>query len=206
LLATSRCGWTCKFLLGVAPPPAPKPDAFSVWTAEEIGNILQCPLENVANNWPYVYTELVEFGQGSVRSLAAALGTIAVETGSFKPIPEWASGAEYEGRADLGNVNPGDGVRYKGRGYIQLTGRSNYTNYGNILGIDLVGSPDLALDPNIAGKIFGLYWRNRDIQSMAEREDWPACRRAVNGGLNGYDRFLSVTTRLVTLAKQKGLI
>lgn len=126
----------------------------------------------------------------------AALATIGVETGSFAPIPEWASGAEYEGRVDLGNIYPGDGRRYKGRGYIQLTGRANYRTYGQALGIDLESNPDLALDPTIAAAVFALYFATHrypngyGIPEAARAGDWRSVRILVNGGFNGWSDFI----------------
>src|SRR4051794_39252240 len=96
--------------------PASIGDAFAEWSAETIASILGAPLANIQANWPLVYQALADRQMADRPVQIAALATIAVETGSFAPIPEWASGWAYEGRADLGNVVPGGGPRYKGRG------------------------------------------------------------------------------------------
>jgi putative chitinase len=94
---------------------------------------------------------------------------------------------KYDGRKDLGNTQPGDGARYKGRGIIQLTGRTNYTNYGQKLGVDLVNKPELAADPIVATQVACLYWTERRINVSADADDVSAVTRRINGGLNGID-------------------
>src|SRR5204862_773156 len=89
----------------------------------------------------------------------------------------------------LGNTQPGDGARYHGRSFLQLTGRANYRRYGQKLGVDLEGNPELALDPDISARILATYFLDRGIPAKAAAGDWQGVRRAVNGGLNGYDRF-----------------
>lgn len=114
--------------------------------------------------------------------MAGALATCRVEVGkNFKPIMEYASGEAYENRVDLGNVNKGDGVRYRGRGYIQLTGRANYATYGSKLGIDLIGNPDLALDIDIGAKILAQYFKDRGCIEACLAKDWLKVRKLVNG-------------------------
>jgi predicted chitinase len=174
--------------------------------------VLGAPLSNVAANWPPLSAALSAQGIGDRPVQVAALATIGVETGSFAPIPEYASGDEYEGRADLGNTQPGDGRRFKGRGFVQITGRSNYATYGNKLGIDLVGNPDLALDPNIASQIFAVYFTDHRIRwlrapaplmncaDLARAGEWRGVRVAVNGGENGLDRFLQFVNGLLALS------
>lgn len=109
----------------------------------------------------------------------------AVETDWFKTLQEYASGAEYEGRSDLGNVNPGDGVRYKGRGIFQTTGRYNYSDTGKKMGIDLLSDPQKLLEPKNAVLSALIYWRDHKIESMADADDVYAVTRAINGGYNG---------------------
>lgn len=82
--------------------------------------------------------------------IAYILATARLETDNFNKLEEYASGRDYEFRYDLGNTNDGDGVRYKGRGYVQVTGRANYQKIGDKLGYDLINNPDLLFNPVIA--------------------------------------------------------
>ena len=93
--------------------------------------------------------------------LAAFLGQCAHESAKFTTTKEFADGSQYEGRKDLGNVKPGDGPKYKGRGFIQITGRANYTQAAKDLGIDLVNHPELAERPDVATKVSLWYWKTR---------------------------------------------
>lgn len=113
------------------------------------------------------------------------LAQIAQESDGFKVTAEYASGAAYEGRRDLGNVKRGDGKRYKGRGLIMLTGRANYRAYGTTLGLDLEGRPELAADPATALRIACAYWREKGLNALADRDDVKAITRRINGGTNG---------------------
>ena len=116
---------------------------------------------------------------------AMFLAQMKHESGNFKYDEEIASGKDYEGRKDLGNVNPGDGVRYKGRGYIQLTGRANYRTYGNKIGVDLENNPDLAKRPDIAAAIALAYWNSRVNKNAARSGDVKTVTYNINGGYNG---------------------
>ncbi len=109
------------------------------------------------------------------------------ESGSFKYMQEIASGAAYEGRQDLGNTQVGDGVRYKGRGVIQLTGRANYRNYGRALGIDFERHPDIVATPSIGMLVACKYWSDKGLNALADIGDIQTITRRINGGLNGYD-------------------
>ncbi len=158
------------------------------------------PIENVRESWTCVGNELVARGLNSTNSLIGAIATIGVETGSFRPVKERGGSAylsklywqDEHRRRMLGNVQESDAWMFRGRGFVQISGRTNYTNYGHALGIDLVANPDLALDPQISAKIFALYWRDHKIQELADAENWEKVRRAVNGGLNGWSEFLDI--------------
>lgn len=122
--------------------------------------------------------------------IAHFVAQIAHESDGFCTCEEYASGRAYEGRSDLGNTEPGDGVRYKGRGLLQLTGRHNYRQVGGRIGIDLEGEPELAADPQTSLVVACEYWVNwgsTGINPRADRDDLIGVTRAVNGGLNGLD-------------------
>lgn len=130
--------------------------------------------------------------------IAYALATIAAETAGFEPISEGKSKHNtrsvpfdmYDNRASLGN-GQGDGARYKGRGFVQLTGRNNYRQYGARIGIDLEADPDRANDPAIAAQLLTLFVADREaaIKTALNASDFAKARRAVNGGTHGLDRF-----------------
>jgi len=117
--------------------------------------------------------------------LAAFMGQCAHESAKFTTTKEFSSGQQYEGRADLGNTQPGDGVKYKGRGFIQITGRANYTAAGKALGIDLVNRPELAERPDIATKVSIWYWNTRVKPRVANFGNVKQVTKKVNGGVNG---------------------
>ncbi len=119
--------------------------------------------------------------------IAHFMGQVTHECAGFRTTEEFASGAAYEGRRDLGNTQPGDGKRYKGRGLLQLTGRANYREYGTALGLPLEDQPELAADPLTSLRIACEYWKRRKINDLADADNLPGVTRRVNGGLNGLD-------------------
>ena len=116
---------------------------------------------------------------------AMFLAQMAHESGNFRYDEEIHDGSNYEGRSDLGNTKEGDGKRYKGRGYIQLTGRANYTHYGNKLGVDLAGDPELAKKPSVAADVAVAYWNERVDRAAAASGDVRTVTKNINGGYNG---------------------
>jgi predicted chitinase len=170
------------------------------FTPDQLAALLGCKAANVRRYWPPLRSALAEQGLSDEASAIAAIATVATEVPDFAPINEFGGSAYfrkmYEGRKDLGNTRPGDGVRYHGRGFIQLTGRANYRGYGKKLGVPLEQKPALALDPSVAARVLAAYMRDHGIGSLAARGDWQGVRRAVNGGLNGWDRFSACVQKL----------
>jgi putative chitinase len=116
------------------------------------------------------------------------LAQVGHESGALRYSEEGASGAAYEGRADLGNTQPGDGVRFKGRGLIQITGRANYQAYSTARGRDYVASPTtLATDPAIAVDSAFWFWTNANLNPLADADDIHGITKKVNGKFNGYE-------------------
>lgn len=135
------------------------------------------------------------FEINNVRRLGAFLAQLAHESGEFRWLEEFASGAAYEGRRDLGNTQKGDGVRYKGRGPIQLTGRANYEKYGKLLGLDLLSKPELVSTANVGMRVAGLYWQSHGLNELADAMDFEKITRKINGGLNGIEDRKNFYTR-----------
>lgn len=89
----------------------------------------------------------------------------------------------YGGRADLGNTEPGDGWKFRGRGFIQLTGRYNYTRYGEAAGIDLVNDPDIIKrDLTKSVEVAAAFWKTNGLNTYADQNDAVKVSRGVNRG------------------------
>lgn len=120
------------------------------------------------------------------------------ESGGFKYLVELGGPTyflKYDGRRDLGNRQAGDGYKFRGRGIIQITGRANYAVYGQRLGLDLLGDPDLAAEPENAVRIALEFWRAKGLNASADLDDLRSITRAINGGLNGYDSRAAALVR-----------
>jgi len=145
---------------------------------------------------PYLQAALTEFRIQTPARAAAFLAQLAHESGQFRFMEEiWGptpAQRRYEPlstlAANLGNIEPGDGKRFKGRGPIQITGRANYRRFGDLLGTDLVADPARAALPELAFRIAGLFWSKKGLNELADRATHEAFReitRRINGGFNG---------------------
>jgi putative chitinase len=167
------------------------------------------PVDNIKRNLPPVLKALKADDLVDKPMVLMALATIRAETESFEPIAEGRSRFNtspgghpfdlYDHRRDLGNQGPPDGERYRGRGYVQLTGRFNYRNYGQAIGLGnrLEQEPDLASEPGVAGKLLSAFLKDkeRSIKDALLADDLGTARRLVNGGSHGLDRFTDAFTR-----------
>lgn len=134
---------------------------------------------------------LVEWAINSPRRIAAFMAQIAAETGGFQHLRElgnMAYFARYEGRRSLGNLTPGDGPKFRGRGYIQITGRLNYSDAGYHLDLPLVETPELAEQPRHAARIAAWFWDSRGLNALADDLKFNSITKKINGGLNGIDQ------------------
>lgn len=128
---------------------------------------------------------MAEFGIATLARQASFIAQLAHESGQLLYVRELASGAAYEGRKDLGNVQAGDGVRFRGRGLIQVTGRSNYAACGKALGLDLLAQPALLEQTVNACRSAGWFWQSHGLNALADAGDQVAVTRRINGGANG---------------------
>ncbi len=128
-----------------------------------------------------------EFHINSPIRRAAFLAQIAVESGELRYVEEIASGAAYEGRTDLGNTQPGDGKKFKGRGPIQITGRANTRACSLALYGDerLLDTPELLEQPEDGCRAAGWFWMTRGLNMLADDGDFERITRRINGGTNG---------------------
>jgi putative chitinase len=135
-----------------------------------------------------------EFGIDTLLRQAAFLAQVGHESaGLYYTVELWgptAAQLRYEGRTDLGNIQLGDGSLFRGRGLIQITGRSNYKAVGDALGVDFVASPAALEESPAAARSAAWFWSSRNLNALADTGDFPGITRKINGGLNGYsNRF-----------------
>lgn len=203
MLADGIAGPRTLAALGLADSPA-LPDALPFVSVQLVSHMFpMTPLGNIKQNLPPVLQALGARGLQDRSMALMALATIRAETESFIPIAEGLSRFNsspnghpfdlYDQRRDLGNTGRPDGDVYKGRGFVQLTGRSNYRHYGPLLQtpLNLEAQPDRACDPQTASELLALFLGAREMQikDALMHGNLMAARRLVNGGSNGLDRF-----------------
>jgi putative chitinase len=166
-------------------------------TTEQLQAIMpKLPAAKRTTYFPFLTAAVAEFGIDRPARTAAFLAQLAHESAQFKFMEEiWgptAAQRRYEPpdklATNLGNTEPGDGFRFKGRGPVQVTGRANYRRFGDLLGLDLVASPEQAGLPEVAFRIAGLYWSKKGLNELADRvttEGFREITRRINGGFNG---------------------
>lgn len=159
-------------------------------------------IDRAAEWLPCIMDAMAEFEINTPARQAAFLAQIGHETGGLKWLVElWGptdAQKRYEGRKDLGNVQIGDGYRFRGRGLIQVTGRANYQAVGDALGVDLIAAPEKLALPPLAARSAGRYWQSKRLNELADAGDFRALTKEINGGYNGYDDRL----RLWNAAKE----
>lgn len=190
--------------LGIAGKTDVSPNVIPGVTVQAVSHMFpHTPLGNIEENLPAVCDALVAQTLTDKPMVLMALATIRAETESFEPIAEGRSRFNsspsghpfdlYDNRRDLGNQGPPDGERYRGRGFIQLTGRFNYQKFGNVIGVGdkLVNEPELASDPRVAGQLLAVFLKDKELQIKEAllEGDLRTARRLVNGGSHGLDRF-----------------
>ncbi|HEX8457588.1 MAG TPA: glycoside hydrolase family 19 protein [Pyrinomonadaceae bacterium] len=156
---------------------------------------------------PYLNAAMREFQIATYLRASAFLAQLAHESAELRYFEEIASGKAYEGRKDLGNTQPGDGVKYKGHGPIQITGRANHAACGKALGLDLINNPTLITEPPNAFRSAGWFWDTRGLNALADQRLFQAITKKINGGLNGladrqkyYDRALRIIPEDLNMA------
>jgi peptidoglycan L-alanyl-D-glutamate endopeptidase CwlK len=159
------------------------------------------PIGNIKTHLPFVLDALTVAGLADKAMVLMALATIRAETAGFEPISEGKSRFNtspnghpfdlYDNRKDLGNRGRPDGNSFKGRGFVQLTGRANYQKFGTEIGKDLIGNPTLANDPKIASTLLANFLKNKEsrIRKCLTEHDLAGARKVVNGGSHGLKEF-----------------
>lgn len=147
-----------------------------------------CPPALLAQYYPYISSALAEFEINTAPRIEAWIAEVEWECNSFRELTEASDGKAYEGRASLGNTEPGDGPKFIGRGAIQLTGRANYAKASAALGVDLVNQPELAATPPVAFRAACWFWQSHGLNELADEDTQDAfdtITRRINGGLSG---------------------
>jgi putative chitinase len=203
LLADGIVGRRTAAALGIVEPP-PVESAIPGVTLELVCEVFPVtPRANIEANLPVVLDALIEPELTDRCMVLMALATIRAEAECFKPVSERVSRFNtspgghafdlYDHRRDLGNQGQPDGSTYRGRGFVQLTGRRNYEIHGAAIGLGdaLLKSPDLANDPVIAARLLASFLKSREvaIKEALLDGDLRAARRLVNGGAHGLEQF-----------------
>jgi putative chitinase len=160
-------------------------------TSQQLLQILPNACRQAGVFVPVLNTAMSKYGIVNRLRIAAFIAQVGHESGQLRYVREiWGPTAQqsgYEGRADLGNTVPGDGSKYRGRGLIQITGRTNYVACGEALALDLVNQPTLLEQPQYATMSAAWFWSTRGLNTLADQGQFVKITRLINGGLTGQD-------------------
>jgi peptidoglycan L-alanyl-D-glutamate endopeptidase CwlK len=187
--------------LGIADTP-PVPCRVAGITAQLIAPMFPgTPVENIEANLPYLLNALADTGLCDKPMVLMTLATIRAETASFLPISEGQSSFNtspggqafdrYDHMTQLGNQGPPDGANFRGRGFIQLTGRANYQIHGQSIGKELTSTPVLAHEQETAARLLASFLKAHEsaIRAALAANNLGEARKLVNGGSNGLVQF-----------------
>lgn len=167
-------------------------------TPQELSRCTGARIDRAAEWLPFIEAAMDEFEINTPARQAAFLAQIGHESGGLHWVVEilgpTIAQSHYEGRADLGNTEPGDGFKFKGRGLIQTTGRNNYQRTGDALGVDLIADPTLLAQPEMAARSAAWFWKEHGLNELADVGDFMRITRKINGGTNGMDDRLVLWT------------
>ena len=159
-------------------------------TPQELALCTGARIDRATTFLPYIEAAMAEFDISTNERKAAFLAQVGHESGGLHWLVElWGptdAQRRYEGRADLGNTESGDGYRYRGRGLLQTTGRNNYKRTGDALGVDLIESPEKLAQPEYAARSAAWFWDEHDLNELADAGNFERITKKINGGLNGY--------------------
>jgi putative chitinase len=171
-------------------------------TAEQLKSILPfCKQQRIEIFIDPLNETMREFDINSKMRVCAFIAQIAHESGSLNYVKELADGKAYEGRIDLGNYKEGDGIKFKGRGLIQLTGRRNYEACSKALGLDLISKPELLEDPKYASLSAGWFWKLKGLNELADSGDLKKITLRINGGMNGWSERMAFYKKALEIIK-----
>jgi len=137
--------------------------------------------------YPFLIKYMTQYEIDSKGRISAFIAQVLHESGGFRYTSEIASGKAYENRKDLGNAKAGDGVRFKGRGLIQITGRSNYAKISVSTGIDFLNHPELLETIENATMSACWWWNSRGLNKYADLGKFNDITKIINGGYNGME-------------------
>jgi len=162
---------------------------------------IYCSNDRLADLMPFLNTAMAKYSINTKLRKAQFLAQVCHESDGLNTCCEYADGSDYEGDIELGNTQDGDGVRFKGRGLIQITGRANYLECGKALSVDLIASPERLENFDLACLSAGWYWDSRSLNKLADdtssnpADNCTRITRIVNGGYNGLDERLEYLDR-----------
>ena len=162
-------------------------------TPQQLADMYGCPLARAQIYADPLNDAMEKYEINTDARVATFLAQVGHESGRLQFVREiWgpdkcAWQAKYEGNASLGNTQPGDGFKFRGRGLIQITGRYNYAACGTDLNLPLIDHPELLETPQNAALSAGWFWNLKKLNQYADDDDFETMTRRINGGLNGLD-------------------